>query len=472
MMKITSTLLLVYLGVTMAYGQNRPGAPIETAKKIRESRPSFNDLVSEVDQLTLELIQLKIAITEADTARLKERNEDLRKTAEARNETTEARKETTEAWKKHYEILDKIGQLKTDFAQLKTDIATHHILLDQLRSEFDGRSKQLLQSSRDLSNVETRLAETEAKTDEMEVFNKDRLGSLNSRLDAMETTIQSISAEYIQKADYEDREKMLLARILFLEEANQTLLQRSQVSETLAQQLGEQIINNTDRLSAINEDVINQSSRFEQLQSQITALESLSRRLDSLTEKNIQLEEEVIKIDSLQSGIEAINAELYTVQNELLRIDSDSKKTHDVTKLTLEDLNAVLRRLDEVEVNQVSKLTLKDLAAVLSRLDDVEVNQSTKLNLQDLNIVLQRLDELETIQPELGDQNLLRDRVDEVLYQQSLIAEDLERLNRLEDKLIFLEKKFDSDQMSSEGEVTPVSSALTEETPPTQPVSE
>ena len=465
MMKITSTLLLVYLGLNMAYGQNRPGAPIETAKKIRESRPSFKDLVSEVDQLTLELIQLKIAITEADTARLKERNEDLRRTAEAR-------KETTEAWKKHYEILDKIGQLKNDFAQLKTDIATHHILLDQLRSEFDGRGKQLLQSNRDLLSIETRLAESQAQTDEMEVFNKDRLSSLSNRIDAMETTIQSISATYLQKADYEDREKMLLARILFLEEANQTLLQRSQVSETLAQQLGEQIINNTDSLAAINEDVINQSNRFEQLQRKITVLESLSRRLDSLTEKDIQLEEEVVKIDSLRSGIEAINADLYTVQNELLRIDSDSKKTHDVTKLTLEDLNAVLRRLDEVEVNQVSRLTLEDLTGVLNRIDEVEINQSTKLDSQDLNIVLQRLDELETIQPELGDRNLLRDRVDEVLYQQSLIAEDLERLNRIEEKLIFLEKKFNLDQMSSDGEGIPMSSTQTEGTPPAQPVGE
>jgi hypothetical protein len=96
----------------------------------------------------------------------------------------------------------------------------------------------------------------------MEVFNKDRFSSLNNRLDAMETTIQSISAEYLQKADYEDRRKMLLARILFLEEANQTLLQRFQVSETLIQQLGEQIINNTDSVATVNENVINQSSRF------------------------------------------------------------------------------------------------------------------------------------------------------------------------------------------------------------------
>ena len=225
-------------------------------------------------------------------------------------------------------------------------------------------------------------------------------------------------------------------------------------------------------MAAVNEDVINQSSRIEQLQREIIALEGLSLRLDSLTAKDTQLEEEVIKIDSLRVSIEAITAELYTVRNELLRIDSDSKKTHDVTRLTLEDLNAVLRRLDEVEINQVTKLTLEDLAAVLSRLDEVEINQSTKLDSQDLSVVLRRLDELETIQPELGDQNLLRDRVDEVLYQQSLIVEELERLNRIEDKLMFLEEKFDLDQMSSDGEATPTSSALTEETPLAQPVVE
>ena len=165
MMKTIFTLILVYLSTTMVYGQNRPGAPIETAKKIRESRPSFKELVGEVDQLARELIELKIAITEADAARLKEQKEASRKAAETR-------KETTEAWKKQYEILEKIGQLKTDFAQLKSDTAMHDILLDQLRSEFDSRGKQLLQSNRNLIGAETRLAETEAQIDEMEVFNQ------------------------------------------------------------------------------------------------------------------------------------------------------------------------------------------------------------------------------------------------------------------------------------------------------------
>lgn len=246
MMKITVTLLLVYLSATMAYGQTGPGAPIETAKKIRESRPSFTDLVGEVDQLSRELIELRIEITEANTARLKERNEDFRK-------TTEAREETTKAWKEHYEkvieILEKIGQLKTDFAQLKSDTATHDIFLDQLRSEFDSRGKQLLQSNRDLISTETRLTETEATIDEMEVSNNERLSGLNNRLDAIEATIQSISAAYLKKVNYEDREKKLLARVLYLEEANQTLLQRFQVSETLIQQLGEQIINNADNVA-------------------------------------------------------------------------------------------------------------------------------------------------------------------------------------------------------------------------------
>ncbi len=422
MMKITFTLLLVYLSSTMAYGQNRPGAPIETAKKIRESRPSFTDLVGEVDQLARELIELKIAITEADAARLKEQKEASRK------ETAEARKETTEAWKKHYEILEKIGQLKTDFAQLKSDTATHDIFLDQLRSEFDSRGKQLLQSNRDLISTETRLTETEATIDEMEVSNNERLSGLNNRLDAIEATIQSISAAYLKKVNYEDREKKLLARVLYLEEANQTLLQRFQVSETLIQQLGEQIINNADNVATVSEDVTNQARRMEQVQKQIIALESLSVQLDSLTQKDIQLEEEVIKINDLRSNVEAITADLYLVQNELLRVEGDSKKLDDVSKLTLEDLTAVLSRLDEVEINQV-----------------------TKLDPQDLDAVLERVDDLEAIQPQLGEQqHLLRDRIDELLYQQSLIAEDLERLNRIEDKLMLLEEKFDLDPTSSE----------------------
>jgi len=273
---------------------------------------------------------------------------------------------------------------------------------------------------------------------------------LSGRLDAMEATIQSISAQYLKQVDYEDREKKLLARIVFLEESNQTLLQRFQVSETLIQQLGEQILNTADNVATVNEGVANQSRRMEQIQKKIVALESLSVQLDSLTQKDIQLEEEVTKINDLRSNFEAITADLYLVQNELLRIDSDSKKLDDVSKLTLEDLNAVLRRLDEVEINQVTTLTLEDLTAVLSRLDEVEINQLTKLDSQDLDAVLQRVDDLEAIQPQLGEQNLLRDRVDELLYRQSLIAEDLERLNRIEDKLMLLEEKFDLEPKSSE----------------------
>jgi len=433
MMKITVTLLLVYLSATMAYGQTGPGAPIETAKKIRESRPSFTDLVGEVDQLSRELIELRIEITEANTARLKERNEDFRKTTEARREHYE----------KVIEILEKIEQLKTDFGQIKIDTLT-------LRSEFDSRGKQLLQSNRNLTDAETRLAETEAQIDEMEVFNDERFSSLSGRLDAMEATIQSINAEYLKQVDYEDREKKLLTRIVFLEESNQTLLQRFQVSETLIQQLGEQILNTADNVATVSENVTNQARLMEQVQKQIVALESLSTQLDSLTQKDIQLEEEVIKVNDLRLNVEAITADLYLVQNELLRIDSDARKLDDVSKLTLEDLNTVLLRLDEVEINQVTKLTLEDLTAVLSRLDEVEINQVTKLDSRNLDAVLQRIDDLEAIQPQLGEQNLLRDRVDELLYQQSLFAEDLERLNRIEDKLMLLEEKFDSDRISSE----------------------
>ena len=433
MMKITFTLFLVYLGVTLAYGQNRPGASIETAKKIREARPSFNDLVGEVDQLAQGLIELEIAITEANTARLRERNEDFRKSTEVRKENYE----------KVIELLEKIGQLKTE-------IAAHHNSLNQLKSEFQNRGYQLLQSSRDLVNAEMRLAETESRIQEMEIQNNERLSKLTGRMEVMEARIQSISSGYIQKTEYNEREKTLLARILFLEEANQTLVKRFQVSETLIQQLGEQIINNADQVATVNIDVINQSGRIELIQKQIDALDGLSIRLDSLTKKNVELDGEIIKIGDLGSRVEAIVADLYLIQNELLRIGSDSKKLDDVSKLTLEDLGAVL-----------------------SRLDDVEINQITKLDSDDLNAILERLDELEIIQPELGDQYLLRDRVDELLYRQSLITEELERLNLIEDTLIKLEERVELNQMSSEmKEEIPASSEVKEETPASSEVKE
>ena len=43
----------------------------------------------------------------------------------------------------------------------------------------------------------------------MEVFNNEWFSSLSGRLDAMEATIQSISAQYLKQVDYEDREKKL-----------------------------------------------------------------------------------------------------------------------------------------------------------------------------------------------------------------------------------------------------------------------
>ena len=432
-MKITLTLLLVCLGATMVYGQNRPGAPIETAKKIREARPSFTDLVSEVDQLIQGLIELEIAITEANTDRLRDRNEDFRKTTEAQKENYE----------KVIELLEKIGELKND-------IATHHNSLNQLQNEFEYRGNQLLQSSRDLANAEVRLGEAESQIEEMQVLNDERLSNLDAQMNVMDARIQSIKAEHIQKTEYEAREKELIARILFLEEANQGLLQRFHVSETLIQQLGEQIINNTDQMTATNKNVVDQAVRLERVQKRITALEGLSEELDSLAKKDSGLEERIIKIEDLGSKVETIVSDLYLTQNELLRLDSDSKKLEDVSELVLEDL-----------------------AALLSRLGEVEINQVTKLDSDALNAILKRLDELEIIQPELGDQYFLRDRVDELLYQQSLIAEELERFDLIEDTLINLEKRFDRSQTSTEvKEEAPASTEVKEEAPASTEVKE
>ena len=65
MKKAILTVLLVCLSATIAFAQNRPGAPIETVKKIRDARPSFKELVNEVDRLKQDLVKIEIAITEA-----------------------------------------------------------------------------------------------------------------------------------------------------------------------------------------------------------------------------------------------------------------------------------------------------------------------------------------------------------------------------------------------------------------------
>jgi septation ring formation regulator EzrA len=397
-------LALILMSVTYTHAENTPGASIENAKKIREARPSFIQLVDQVKEIKRSLLELEIAITEANTARLVERNEDFQKTIEAQNEnfqkTIEAQNEN---FQKTLELMEKIGQIKSD---LETYYNSLNNPLNQLRNEFDNRGGQLFQWRRDLDDAEARVTKVESQIQEDRMSTAQQIEGLTSRLDALGARVQNISAEYVQKAEFELREQKLLTRILHLEEENQSLLQRFQVSETLIQRLGQQIITNSDRLALVTEGALTHLSRIEQIEADIIRFESFSDRLDALAAKDIELDREVFAINDISFRLEELATGLYSLQAELLRLEGETKNIDDIYRLNSEDLNVVLRRLDELEI----------------------------------------------VQPTLADQYSLRNRMSEILYQQSLIAEDSDRLKILEDKILMMEEQLASPRIAPDVE--------------------
>ena len=379
--RITLSLIFILLSGTFTYAQNTPGASIENAKKIREARPSFVQLVNQVKELKHSLLELEIAITEANTDRLVERNADFQKTIEAQNEN----------FQKTLELMEKIGQIKSD-------LANHYNLLNnplnQLRNEFDNRGDQLFQWRRVLDNAEARVTQVESQIQEDGMSTAQQVEGLTNRIDALETRVQNISAEYVQKAEFELREQKLLTRILYLEEENQLLLQRFQVSETLIQRLGEQIITNSGRLAEVTEGALTHLSRIEQIEADISRFESFSDRLDALAAKDMELDRDVFAINDIEFRLEELATGLYPLQAELLRLEGDTKNLDDISRLNSEDLNVVLRRLDELEI----------------------------------------------VQPTLADQYSLKDRMSELLYQ----------LKILKAKIISMEEQFARSENSSD----------------------
>ena len=397
-------LALILMSVTYTHAENTPGESIENAKKIREARPSFIQLVDQVKEIKRSLLELEIAITEANTARLVERNEDFQKTIEAQNEnfqkTIEAQNEN---FQKTLELMEKIGQIKSD---LETYYNSLNNPLNQLRNEFDNRGGQLFQWRRDLDDAEARVTKVESQIQEDSMSTTQQIEGLTSRLDALGARVQNISAEYVQKAEFELREQKLLTRILHLEEENQSLLQRFQVSETLIQRLGQQIITNSDRLALVTEGALTHLSRIEQIEADIIRFESFSDRLDALAAKDIELDREVFAINDISFRLEELATGLYSLHAELLRLEGETKNIDDIYRLNSEDLNVVLRRLDELEI----------------------------------------------VQPTLADQYSLRNRMSEILYQQSLIAEDSDRLKILEDKILMMEEQLASPRIAPDVE--------------------
>ena len=392
------------MSVTYTHAENTSGASIENAKKIREARPSFIQLVDQVKDIKRSLLELEIAITEANTARLVERNEDFQKTIEAQNEnfqkTIEAQNEN---FQKTLELMEKIGQIKSD---LETYYNSLNNPLNQLRNEFDNRGGQLFQWRRDLDDAEARVTKVESQIQEDSMSTTQQIEGLTSRLDALGARVQNISAEYVQKAEFELREQKLLTRILHLEEENQSLLQRFQVSETLIQRLGQQTITNSDRLALVTEGALTHLSRIEQIEADIIRFESFSDRLDALAAKDIELDREVFAINDISFRLEELATGLYSLQAELLRLEGETKNIDDIYRLNSEDLNVVLRRLDELEI----------------------------------------------VQPTLADKYSLRNRMSEILYQQSLIAEDSDRLKILEDKILMMEEQLASPRIAPDVE--------------------
>ncbi len=184
------------------------------------------------------------------------------------------------------------------------------------------------------------------------------------------------------------------------------MLQRFQVSETLIQRLGQQIITNSDRLALVTEGALTHLSRIEQIEADIIRFESFSDRLDALAAKDIELDREVFAINDISFRLEELATGLYPLQAELLRLEGETKNIDDIYRLNSEDLNVVLRRLDELEI----------------------------------------------VQPTLADQYSLRNRMSEILYQQSLIAEDSDRLKILEDKILMMEEQLASPRIAPDVE--------------------
>ncbi|MDA0237947.1 MAG: hypothetical protein O3B03_05470 [Proteobacteria bacterium] len=354
-MRITFTLVLIMTAVTIAYAQNRT-APIESTTKVREVRPSLSQLTNEVDELKQSLLELEIAVTKANTARLVERNEDFQKTSEVQNEN----------FKKTLELTEKIGQIKSDLAAHYSSLNNP---LSQLRNEFDNRGGQLLQFRRDLDDAAARVNQAEAQIREDGVSTAQQIEGLTSRLNVLEARIQSISAQHVQKTEFALREEELLTRIRHLEEANQSLLQRFQVAETLIQQLSEQISANSERLILANRDALTHLSRVEQLEAQILSLESFSDRLDILAAKDLELDRKVFVVNDIGSRLEELTKDTYLLQIELLKLESETKKVDDSSRLTAEDLSAAVRRVDELEIVQ---LKLGDLSSLRDRLKLLE----------------------------------------------------------------------------------------------------
>ncbi len=412
------TVLLVCLGATIVFAQNRPGAPIETAKKIRDARPSFKELVNEVDRLKQDLLKIEIAITEAknsitenNNGRLQDRNEDQQGIIELLGDISQIRVDLVS----HTGSLQYLEGEQSQFKVLQIEARN---LLEALQNEFETRGKKLLDLKRQLDVADDGLTDLGTIIEDSDTLTEKQIVKLSGRLDVLSGNIKDLRSQYVEKMVFEAREKELLIRINNLKANSQASKERMKLAEARILVLEQQIVENSGQLERLNSASAVNATQIVRIDGQLLELDRVSNEVELLTQERFALSQKLEALSYLPQRLDEISSGINAVEMELIRLDGDLKDYGDVSELNSEDLKLLIKRLAETRVAQISKVGTDELTSILKRIDELEI-----------------------IQPDLADQQALRGRVDELYRRQTLITEEMNRVNLMEEKLILLETR-------------------------------
>ena len=412
------TVLLACLSATIAFAQNRPGAPIETVKKIRDARPSFKELVNEVDRLKQDLVKIEIAITEAknsitgnNNSRLQDRNEDQQGIIELLGDISQIRVDLAS----HSGTLQYLEGEQSQFKVLQIEVRK---LLEALQNEFETRGKKLLDLKRQLDAAAAGLIDLGTIVEDSDTLTEKQIVKLSGRLDVLSGNIKDLRSQYVEKVVYEAREKELLIRINNLKANGQASKERIKLAEERILALEQQIIENSGQLEKLNSASMVNVSQIARIDGQLLELGRVSNEVELLTQERFALSQKLEALSYLPQRLDEISSGINAVEMELIRLDGDLKDYGDVSELNSEDLKLLIKRLAETRVAQISKVDTDELTSILKRIDELEI-----------------------IQPDLADQQALRGRVDELYRRQILITDEMSRVNLMEEKLILMETR-------------------------------
>ena len=418
MKKAILTVLLVCLSATIAFAQNRPGAPIETVKKIRDARPSFKELVNEVDRLKQDLVKIEIAITEAknsitvnNNSRLQDRNEDQQGIIELLGDISQIRVDLAS----HSGTLQYLEVEQSQFKVLQIEVRK---LLEALQNEFETRGKKLLDLKRQLDAAAAGLIDLGTIVEDSDTLTEKQIVKLSGRLDVLSGNIKDLRSQYVEKVVYEAREKELLIRINNLKANGQASKERIKLAEERILALEQQIIENSGQLEKLTSASTVNVSQIARIDGQLLELGRVSNEVELLTQERFALSQKLEALSYLPQRLDEISSGINAVEMELIRLDGDLKDYGDVSELNSEDLKLLIKRLAETRVAQISKVDTDELTSILKRIDELEI-----------------------IQPDLADQQALRGRVDELYRRQLLITDEMSRVNLMEEKLILMETR-------------------------------